>query len=743
MRPVLTPLPLLRLVTIVMALLALFFGAQLLWQRHVAEVLIEDRFTDTVLQDQLANGLQELESLLQPGPATDRATVCPPKADQDAATLKLAQSQCVRAALNAKLATASVPQHISMDLTEKQLDADPLKTLGWLQRNARDGNHALALLRNPEQTVAQNSSMPDPFRLSGCLLFANTASGTSADGTSDCPGRSVVTDADLPPHTQNLFFPVQRYRSATRDASPNTLDIEAAPGLSTPLTQGRNLTVTWSMPVQEQVQTTAACYAGDAQACKACKWCNTSRASSMFESARARAIGILVVDVKTGAIEASASAYTPCYSAQQRAEPTPAGCPLFPSISGGTRSDRSFRLDNQGLRQTAMPGSQVKIPIAMGLMKAGLSPRETAALPGILTRSATEELIDIVLCKEQDFSPVCAQRRLSSIKAVALKMGWQSQTDIFTLGQIEDLSSMQFGGRLMQIPLSNGRDHAIPLLDQNAMRQCGLKPVQERWRNCNGANLVNVVAELFGQGSALASPVGIANGLLQLAAAGNGWTLSSSAHLMSAVQDEFGTTHNIQKDLPLAFKPGSSAPVLLGLSRTHTEGTAHSACLAARAAADGMQWAIPCSSKEAGDSKFEKLRVASKTGTPVFSADRLTLPQWRAACAQLANDFTSARKGQPRWYHLRNEVSKCKMSPYKWYSMIVGQPGTQTWDKVIVVVSERNWYHTTQRVDSALDKVDSNVAAEVGLALANQLYAQGGVSNQTLTASHQSTKGQP
>jgi len=738
MHPLLSPLPPLRVVTAVMALLAMFFAAQLMWQRYALDQVVENRYKDAEFQSHLFSGLQWLEGTVQAGPATEQPTVCPHKANEET-SLKEAQLQCARAALNAKLATASTPHHILENVPDETLQRDVLKAMQWLTRNASDGNHALTLLRNPERAARQNS-LPDPFRLAGCL-FAGADRTASQVNSSACLGGASVTDTDLPPDIQDLLYPVQRYRAAIRSDSPNSLQWEPAPGMKTPLAQGRHVTVAWVARAQTQAQTTAACYAGDSGACRKCTWCNTAPSGAMFESARTRAIGILIVDVKTGAIEAAASAYTPCYAAQQNGERTLAGCPLLPSTISGKRPESSFRLGSQSLLQTAMPGSQAKVPIALGLMQSGLSAQEVAALPSILTRSATEELIDIVLCRAQDFLPSCAQHRLFSIANVAHGMGWVSRTDILTLGQIKGLNSPQFAGRLMQLPVNNGSTGAIPMLDRNAMRQCGFKPVQERWRNCHSADLVNTVAELFGQGNALTSPVGIANGLLQLAAAGNGETASSSAHLLAAAQDSVGINHIIKAGIPLTFQPASARPVLLGLSHTHTEGTARSACQAARIAVNGVAWAIPCSLQTARDSKTAILRIASKTGTPVFSADRLTLPQWRASCVQTVNELASTGKGQKRWYYLRNEFSKCQMAPIKWYAMLVGQPDTKTWDKVVVVIAERNWNRTTQIVDSARD-IDANVAAEAGLVLANVLYAKSDANVRSIPLEH-NPEGQP
>lgn len=728
MQPAPSPLPLLRIFTAVMALLAMFFAAQMAWHRHVLALPIEDRFADAEFQNQLLDGLQILSASVQPGASLEPQVICPPKGDQEPEIRRQAQFQCARAGLNAKLATANPPQHIPARISENSTQDNLLKSIQWLTRNARDGTHALALLRNPQQTASQNS-MRDPFRLPGCL-FANSDTATSLFDTKACDGRAVVSEADLPPHSQGLLYPLQRYRAAARSESPNTLQWEPTSGMKTVFTQGRHITAAWEAHSQSMAQTTASCYTGNAAACDACPWCNTKRGAAMFEAARARAIGILILDVRSGRIEAAASAYTPCYEARQLGELTAQdGCPLLPTPPGGKRVEPSFRLGNQALLQIAKPGSQVKIPIALGLMQAGLTPTEAAALPGILTRSATEEMIDLVLCRAHDFLPSCALQRLESIKKVSHDMGWQDKTDILSLGQIADLTSPQFAGRLLHLPMKYGDLRAIPILDQNTMRECGLKPVQVRWRNCRGADLVNVVAELFGQGNALTSPVGVANGLLQLAAAGNGDGTASMAHLVAAAQDSEGTTHEIQARQPLAFARESALPIFNGMSRTHTVGTAHSACVAAREAVKSGPWAIPCSDQTRSDTDQMRLRLITKTGTPGFDADKLSLPQWRDNCVQVAKELGGARQAQPRWYHLRNELAKCSLTPVKWYSMVVGAPDTTTWDKVIVVVAERNWYRTTERVDSAFDKVDANVAAEIGLALANSMYATPSKSN--------------
>ncbi|CAK0754072.1 hypothetical protein CCP3SC15_190029 [Gammaproteobacteria bacterium] len=111
------------------------------------------------------------------------------------------------------------------------------------------------------------------------------------------------------------------------------------------------------------------------------------------------------------------------------------------------------------------------------------------------------------------------------------------------------------------------------------------------------------------------------------------------------------------------------------------------------------------------------LKLAGKTGTPLFPADTLTLSEWRNHCARPADQ---SKVGQSRGEHHQQELARCGLSPYKWYAALTGDTNNEDWDKAVVVVTERNWNQRTGYVDSVEDK-GSNVAAEIGLALANVL----------------------
>lgn len=251
------------------------------------------------------------------------------------------------------------------------------------------------------------------------------------------------------------------------------------------------------------------------------------------------------------------------------------------------------------------------------------------------------------------------------------------------------------------------------------LRDCSKK----HWRNCKGEQLVNLVAELFGTGEALASPVGVGNVLLQLAASANVQTLAPQAHLVQSAQDNTGKTVSVEAVLTKAASLVQTDLVLQGLLKTATQGTARSACLAAASTMPGSL--LPCAAPVGGRSQ-PALRIAGKTGTPVFSADQgdkksLSLNQWRAQCEKIRIGMTALHKDSQTRFSLLNEAGKCNMTPTKWYAFLTSAPGSKTWDKVIVVLAERNWNQQTGLIDSPNDK-GANVAAEIGLALVNGLY---------------------
>jgi len=701
--------------------LSVQIGWRLIYQSAKQPVeVVEDDYRNPRFEAELRSALVWLGQHLQPRPQglKEAQANC---VDASAAVPKGMSSLCAMSRLDATLASTA---HKVRSAAAEAPPAELSRSLAWLARHIRQGDRLLEMIEQPQRGAIQGR-LRDPFRLDGCI-GAPKGPMPPSDWSGDCAGALNTNLNELMPGATAVTARVLHYVRPDRGRTPNTVKANANTLVSTPLLQGRHLELGLDPKLQAAAQRTVACYTGQTAACAHCPWCNTAGASAMFEGARARAMGMLVVDVHTGLIEAAGSAYTPCYEAQQRGKLQEPGCPVLPQVSEDLRLYLS-RLENLALFGQGMPGSAVKPVIALALTRSGLSANELAAVPSILTRSATEEMIDLVLCKERGFLPSCAQRRLAEIATLSQSLGWQGSSEALALDQVPEFKKKYFTGRLLQLAAPGDQKRPIPMLDHDALRECGNRPVRLRWRNCRTADLVDVVAELFGQGNALLSPLGAASSMLALAAAGNSHPLAAQAHLVSRVQEADGSFRMIDSRQASTVTFEGALPVLRGLARTHLAGTAQSACWAAQAAVLKPAWGIACSEQEAVTAAGRgqpPLPIASKTGTPVFSGDRRTLEDWRASCEQVERELLTTQAGSRSWYQLRNDRAKCGRPPLKWYAALVGSATDSSWNKVIVVLAERNWNLTSQMIDSVDDR-GPNVAAEAALALANAWYASG------------------
>lgn len=556
--------------------------------------------------------------------------------------------------------------------------------LGWIWQTQVHHDAPTADRHRPSQAVG----MADPFRLSGCLLQGN-------ESASDCSLHAPPQPKGLQP----LLVATQPYRHPLRSASPNRVSAAGAE-----LVQGRHIIIS---PLDAQSASTALarCYTGEQSACDAvCPDCGT--AGDFFEQARARAVAILVVDAHTGLIDAATSAHTSCFAGTDTT-----ACPALPP-------HRLDDLRNMALSATAPPGSLVKPLVVSALLEKGrLDAVERQALPRILQRSDSEALIDIVLCRRSGFDRACAQRRLEAIQATAKAMGWNSgPADLLSAGQVQALRYASFTGHMLEQPVQAHRFAA------EALARCASKPDPQRWRQCAGAALVNTLAELFGTGQAQASLSGIATLWLQLAASANGDPFAPTPHLVHRVQDTTGDWQQIAPDRPLALTLGHAEGVLQGLSRGHLPaGTAHSACLAAQhnALLRQQAWQLPCGELPT-PMPAKGFVIAGKTGTPKFP-DTLPVGQHAMLCQLVRTHLAETPPDTRAWHRLKNNVDDCSLQPWKWYAYALKKPDSSTWDKVVVVLAQRNVDRHTGYIDSRKD-VGSNVAAEIGLTLANHLW---------------------
>ena len=552
-------------------------------------------------------------------------------------------------------------------------------------------------------TTGAQEIRPNPFRIAGCISFQAFQQG-------GCQQLSST----LLPHAADLRTKLGIYVRPTRSNSPNTVyaangDLAAGGDHATPIKQGRNLSLTLDALWSLRAQTTARCYTGDRAACTECPWCGAVEAGDMYEDAKTRAMGILIVNARTSAIEAAASAYTPCFEQMNSGQAPGAACPDLPN----TPAKRPQKLGSQAIDQQAAPGSITKIIIFLGLQRAGLSFAEEAQMPSILAKSETLPLIDIVFCKSAHFDTACAAKRVNAIATVAAELRWNGKpVDVLSQGQSADLYAPRFAARFM-----HRADGAIMQFDARistpALAACSAR----QWKACDGPLLGALVSEFFGTGDAMASPVGVANVLLALHASASAGQ-PRQAHLIAAAQDAAPTAAYGEATTTLPPR-AHAAKLLRDLEGGIEFGSAYSACAQAAKALPGGN--LPC----AVHGKSQGLRIMGKTGTTVFSADvdrntSIPLFVWTARCRKSAQQLQSLPATDRHRYLLQNEVNKCNMSPNKWYGALVTDPQTgQTY--VIVALAERNWSRRTQLIQGH-NEVEANIAAEATLSLVNAMF---------------------
>ena len=412
-----------------------------------------------------------------------------------------------------------------------------------------------------------------------------------------------------------------------------------------------------------------------------------------------------MVDLASGGIEVAASSHSPCYAAWHgRQGAAPGDCLAMP----GQLRPNPLNLGNTALYADAMPGSLSKLMEGLTLLEAGTA---AADLAPELLRSDTEAVIDRLLCRSRHFDLHCANAHLAHLAQRAAALG-PAQIDLLAPFASPSPSPGHsahpvFGSRLLVEPDFPGLAWE-PLDNAAAVRACHQAGAKARWRGCQGKVLVDTISELYGQGHARTTPAGVAAQWLSLARLANRHqhpgqvsTAPAMPHMARPAVPTRATTSAPDS----GASPAAAATLLDILASGHVSGTSHSACRAARAYASAPGLALNCKALEPG------LRIAQKTGTPVWSADKLTQAQWLKGCTAVAPKPVPGQ-GQRAAQTRNAALTACRLSPIKWWAAAVGDE--RGWHKVVVVLAERNW-RRSGRIDAAGD-IGPNVAAEAGLA---------------------------
>ena len=336
-------------------------------------------------------------------------------------------------------------------------------------------------------------------------------------------------------------------------------------------------------------------------------------------------------------------------------------------------------------------------------------------------RSNSARFLDRMFCADKGFAPC---ERPWEIQAMAPAFGWNSgcaapseecgKRDLLFGRAVDALRDFARPpamavpyGRLLTEPVEGKlgapfRVRPVTQLDAARVRQCAAGPDGQRlskddWVKCKGATVVDVVAEGWGQGHARASALGSAGMMAMLAAAANGQTQVSKPHLVQALRgagpdDAQALRWSLAKTEPNRIARDAAEVIISGLSFSHREGTARLACeqvFDARTCAQ-MDW------------------IAGKTGTPTFPNDNRSLNDLAQLCTSVA---IKARRDRDACGPLR---------PYKWYvAAYRTDPADPRWNKVIGVLTERNWLADSGRVHGAGDH-GPNPAAEIAMQIAGR-----------------------
>ncbi len=482
---------------------------------------------------------------------------------------------------------------------------------------------------------------------------------------------------------------------------------------------GFNLQLTIEPRTQAVAQRIAACYTGQTGACAqaglAPAQVGTAQgpgAPAMWEHAVARMTAVAVIDVASGRIEALASAHSPCYAQENDGPFRDAGCtPLWTEPRR-----RPDALLNHAVFADSLPGSTIKPILASVFLEDAGS--DAAAIAGWLASSNTDRFNDLLFCVDATGDTgsrggraggpgaragnVC--ERPARVQQRAADLGWNAdcalapsrrcaRADLLfgrrlgsrldaadgvdaaaALADTPPLQRSALVGRLFVAPADAGsgeRLMALPTIERNAAASC--RDAAGKWHaaNCTSSALKPLVNEAEGQGQARSTALGVATMLARLTAAANGQAALRRPHLVERLTDARGrpvataATRGsdgtaLAEAEPTVVSAAVAQQVLRGLARgSAPAGTGHLICkhvFGARCAQAGT-------------------RFAGKTGTPSFSFDRLTLTQARQRC-----------RANPR-------DEDCSEKPMKLYVAAVksGADAAGRYDKVIAVISERNW----------------------------------------------------
>ena len=506
---------------------------------------------------------------------------------------------------------------------------------------------------------------------------------------------------------------------------------------------GFNLQLTIAPRTQAVAQRIAACYTGQVAACEqagiAFEQVGAAQgagASSMWERAAARMTAVAVIDVASGRIEALASAHTPCYAQEHDGPFRDAGC--LPLWTEPRR--RPDALLNHAVFTDYLPGSTIKPILASVFFEDAGSNVEL--LSGWLATSNTNRFNDTLFCVGGAKGPACD--RPARVQQRAADLGWNTdcsalpsrrcaRADILfgrrlsarladadaetaTLPGAAPLQHSALVGRLfVAAPTTGGGERLMPLPDIDPAGAASCRDAKGVWHaaNCSSGAMKPLVNEAAGQGQARSTALGVATMLARLTAAANGQRAVRGPHLVEQITDALGKPvataatrragdgvgdQPLAQPQPIVVAADVAQKVLGGLARSNGPGgTGH----------------LICKHVFGNQCTQAATRMAGKTGTPSFGFDRFSLTQARQRC-----------RADPR-------DEDCQQKPVKFYVAAVksGADPQGRYDKVIAVMSERNWTLPNPKLPAAArERVHggtndlNNVSTEIAMRIVDEAW---------------------
>lgn len=546
-------------------------------------------------------------------------------------------------------------------------------------------------------------------------------------------------------------------------------------GVSVPV--GFNAQLTINPAIQSLSQQLANCITGQetGKVCQDLLGNISIDMKNMEDNALIRQVGIAVVDIPTRKIDALASSSSNCFLASHHSTDVKSDCIPTPET---WKQPANKVLENQALYGDYMPGSTIKPIQALAMVRA--FPNTVAnsenykTIKTMMARSNTEQVIDVLACQSVSTQYLKQCQGFAQMQQVADSLGLNNVcgNDNKDCGRLDVLRGKELGsthkdkpifyGRLMVQAQKSGDDTGLvyaPLegLDGIPYQNYAKRKINNggQWLGTKGGLgvLDEAVNQSAGQGDSRVTPLGLANSMANLLALADGDSVGTAyilERLWTAEEIDVEIAENKPKDdeedsfsltkfLKGLFRISddkNQASIIMGENtlesqedNTITQQQAQMSVnffTSSHNPSFGGTSVKPCQAVFGSCNELiYGYKVFTKTGTPSFDREIVNINNLTAQCkikrvpAKEEIDNHGNKKIIPE-KTVEPTLRECTLRPIKWHVLGIGQENGK-WQKMIVVMADRNWNH--QGVIN--DNTDANNdAAKVGFSLMKAMHQQ-------------------